>query len=726
MKLRNMNIGRRLLLLVLSGSMLVFLLLGGACFYGMFEARDVLANQGEKLGQLAADNTSDFVETQMKRRLATMTRLHARKTELDLNQVKEHVANIADHMHRILSSHETYRMRQLPDPRYQVIRSGEPYVHYGPQLQKDGIGDLAAEIGTASNIKDTLIPLGKLYSKYPASFFVGSENGYLICMDIAPAGDHVVKMTEEFLTAYDPRERPWYRLAEQAEAPVFTDVYVGADGYPCITCAVPYRDADGFAGVAAISESLEAVCQMLEDTSLGETEESVIMDCSTGRILLSSREEGSLSALGETQDLRKSDAPELMEVARQMTDGKSEILEVPVDGTDYYLAFAPMKSLGWSYGILIEKSEILAPGQMARRNILAQIDEFQQMAGSMFLQFAVGAAFLFLMLFALLFYGSIKVSDRFAEPIRQLSDGVKEIAQGNLDKKLDIRTGDEIEHLSVCFNAMTLALKEHMRNLTEITSEKERIATELNVAKNIQAGMLPNVFPPFPDRTEFDIYATMQPAKEVGGDFYDFYLVDENHLIVTMADVSGKGVPAALFMMISKTVLKNFATMMAEADNLSEVMNHANNQLCQNNEEGMFVTTFLGMLDLKTGEFRYVNGGHNPPLVGRSKGDGRTFEYLALKKGCALGIMEDRSFSQTSLTLALGDMLFLYTDGVTEAMDSENRLYTEERLKLTLDQTTAEATAEEVLEFVKKDIRAHARDAEQSDDITMLGLVYRG
>lgn len=179
---------------------------------------------------------------------------------------------------------------------------------------------------------------------------------------------------------------------------------------------------------------------------------------------------------------------------------------------------------------------------------------------------------------------------------------------------------------------MTTELQTYIKNLEQITAEKERIATELNVATNIQKNMLPCIFPPYPDRKDFDIYAVMYPAKEVGGDFYDFYLLDENHLVITIADVSDKGIPAAMFMVITKTILKNFVMSMTSPDDFSAVVQCANRQLCENNEEMMFVTVFMGMLDLKTGKFIYVNAGHTPPMIRHKRKDDSTFEYLPVEK----------------------------------------------------------------------------------------------
>ncbi len=411
----------------------------------------------------------------------------------------------------------------------------------------------------------------------------------------------------------------------------------------------------------------------------------------------------------------------------RMIAGERDVLLTESDGVGYYLAFSPLKSVGWSYGKLMEINRVKVSMTETQAKLWQGFDRFQNSMDELYQGLFAGAVILWVLLLAAFLQYSFHVSRGFAEPIHQLTEGVREITRGNLDKQLDVKTGDELEHLSASFNAMSHELKAYMDNLTAVSKEKERIAADLNVAAGIQAGMLPRDFSGLSLRQDMDIYADMQPAREVGGDFYDFYLRDDRYLVLTIADVSGKGIPAALFMVKSKTVLKNYTAVMNGPEDLSGVMACTNDQLCQNNEEGMFVTVFTGILDLETGEFIYVNGGHNPPLAGRLQPDGsRIFEELPLKKSRVLGMMENLEFPTMKIVLRPGDMLFLYTDGVTEALNGAQELYSEARLKETLNKAPGNASSEEILAFLRKDIRSYVGDAEQSDDITMMGFRYRG
>ena len=284
--------------------------------------------------------------------------------------------------------------------------------------------------------------------------------------------------------------------------------------------------------------------------------------------------------------------------------------------------------------------------------------------------------------------------------------------------KLHIRTSDEIQNLSESIKRMELDINQYIDDLESVTAEKERIGAELDIAKHIQASMLPCIFPAFPDRPEFDIYATMEPAKEVGGDFYDFFMVDERHLAIVMADVSGKGVPAALFMVIGKTLIKDHTTPGCD---LGKVFTEVNQLLCESNSEELFITAFEGVLDLVTGEFVYVNAGHEMPFISKAGGD---FEPYKIRAGFVLAGMEGMKYRAGAMVLEPGDKIFQYTDGVTEATNVNNELYGMDRLKAILDKTKT-GTPNDILPAVKADIDEFVGEAPQFDDITMLCLEYR-
>lgn len=279
----------------------------------------------------------------------------------------------------------------------------------------------------------------------------------------------------------------------------------------------------------------------------------------------------------------------------------------------------------------------------------------------------------------------------------------------------DISSIQEIQALGASVEKMEKDTLAYMQNLMQVTAERERIDTELSLANRIQANMLPNIFPAFPDRTEFDIYASMTPAKEVGGDFYDFFLIDDDHLGLVMADVSGKGVPAALFMMMAKILLYNYVMM---GGSPHEVLERLNSTICKNNDDSMFVTVWFGIYTISTGKVVAANAGHEYPII--KHGD-KGFEILKDRHGFVIGGMSGLKYRDYEFDLEPGDMLFLYTDGVPEATDADGYMFGTQSLLETLNKSL-DCSAMELLDAVRKDVEGFVGEAPQFDDLTMLAL----
>lgn len=319
-------------------------------------------------------------------------------------------------------------------------------------------------------------------------------------------------------------------------------------------------------------------------------------------------------------------------------------------------------------------------------------------------------AFMEVVIFAALFILVYFLIKRLiVENIRKVNASLGEITGGNLNITVDVRSNAEFASLSDDINATVSTLKAY------IAEAAARIDKELEFARAIQRAALPSVFPPYPGRRDFDVFASMDAAKEVGGDFYDFYLLGRDTLAFLIADVSGKGIPAALFMMRAKTLLKGLAESGLDAD---RILAGANDKLCEGNEAGMFVTAWMGMLDLRTGLLRYANAGHNPPMLCRAGG---AFEYVKAKANFVLGGMESAKYRKNEMKLMPGDVLFLYTDGVTEATDSAGRLFGEERLAQSLNASPV-GDMKALCARVKRDVDGFVGEAPQFDDITMFAL----
>lgn len=320
-----------------------------------------------------------------------------------------------------------------------------------------------------------------------------------------------------------------------------------------------------------------------------------------------------------------------------------------------------------------------------------------------------------------------RISKTVVNPVNAVSGAAEAFARdrrnGERDElyfaELSLHTGDELENLASTMKEMEKEIGAYEENLTRATAERERIAADLDVAGRIQLDMLPKDFPLFPDRKEFEVYASMDPAKEVGGDFYDIFLLDEDHLCLVMADVSGKGVPAALFMVSAITALRNRAALRGTP---SEILSDVNESLCVKRTEEMFVTVWLGILTISTGELVESNAGHEDPAIGGSDGG---FEIVHHPHGFVLGGLKDMTYDDDTIALKRGDCLFIYTDGVLEAVNEKGERFGKERMLSALEEAAGKGP-EELLARVRLRVDEFAGAAPQFDDLTMLALKYNG
>lgn len=721
---RRSRIRERLLLLLVASSLVSALVFAGLAFYGIVFIQQDIAEMGGQLSESGAEYTQDYISKTSKEMIADLAMSKANYIDRGMAQMEHDVTILADALTWIQKNPSNYLPVPVHDSYNGKVPPGTPCVIYSSAVRDRGIETVRREVELAANITGTLVPMEKAYgdSRYSATYF-GSKHGFLICSSVYP-GDAYSPISDDPAFAYDPCVRPWYVNAVKAKRVVFSLPYrtiltKAHSNVEVISCSAPYYDAEGIAGVASLDFATKDLRQYIYDTAIGDKGINFVMN-ENGKVIFSPLKEGVLAETDKWQDLRNSKSVGLAKAAKAMAKGESDVLPVEIDGENYMLAFAPIQTMKWSLGILVSQDDISSYLEESHSYFVGQLENFRDNLQRESVLLLLAALLAFLIMVIIMYFLSKHLTDRFVKPIKQMADGVREIASGNLDRKLEISTGDEIEHLATCFNAMTDELKAYIDNLSRITAEKEKAAAELSVARNIQLGALPQDF--FADCPDFQIYASMDAAKGVGGDFYDFYLTDEEHLVIAIADVSGKGIPAALYMMRAKTTLKNMVLMSKHTDDFADIMKMANQELCRENEEMMFVTVFLARLDLTTGELVYVNGGHNSPLV-RNNGK---FQYLQQARNhMMLGINEGEAYEAHRLVMQPDDMIFLYTDGVTEAMNEAGEIYSEERLQETLNREP-ERDVREILAAVRQDVSAYAGGAEQSDDITMLGLKFCG
>jgi sigma-B regulation protein RsbU (phosphoserine phosphatase) len=520
------------------------------------------------------------------------------------------------------------------------------------------------------------------------------------------------------------QNRPWYVASQEGNGLYISDAYRDDAGRGLtISIAMPFYGTNSdFLGVIGIDIKIEDLDASIRKTVVGKNGYALLLNNNNENNTISIISAPNLNESNENDIAAYlgSNRESLLSGMKGSPSGIGQSALAGGEGTEgnVYVVWGQVKLTQWHLVYVVPVDDIIAPAAAIRNNIVQMTESTAQRVDNRILTAVLILAALLVLIIFTASGIALVIAGKIVRPIITLTQGVKKLGNGNLDYHSDIHTGDEIEELSLNFEHMTEELRSYIDNLSRVTAEKERIGTELNVATKIQASMLPRIFPPFPDHKEFDIYASMLPAKEVGGDFYDFFLVNNNTLAVLIADVSGKGVPAALFMVITKTLIKNNAQ---NNKNPQEVFDVVNSILCESNEENMFVTSFMGYLDIPTGKFTYVNAGHNSPLIKQ----GENFQWLKAKPGFVLAGMPDMVYKQAETVLNPGDVLYLYTDGVTEAVNTEQELFSDPKL-LEAANKYKNYSLKEFAISIKDEIDQFAQGAEQADDITMLVLQYKG
>ncbi len=667
----------------------------------MLNIKKRVISDSTRLGESAAENSAGILKEQIESNLLTITESKAEYASSQFGRLAGYVRQYASYLHYLYLNEEQYKPVEVLPPDNK--NAGKLVLMRDFANDNIRLLDVKDEIDLLGNVEPMFASAMSVDGDIITTIYLGTESGVMISYDkYSDSG--------ESQGNYNFFESSWYTQAKEAETLIFTDTYL--DGYgrgETISCAAPFYDAaDNFAGVVSM------------DVLISDINDSVIaMDYVNGAYAFLLDTNGKVIAAPEAfrdtvgNNIVTDDNARLHGIADQILSGKSGIA-----ATDQaYYAYAPIEGIDWILGVYFPTSVITEKTD----DITAVISEntsdtAQSIQNSILLAITIFVAGFIIIVIGVYFISKV-FADRVVQPLQILQEDVQMISEGNLEHRAKIIQDDEIGELANAFNNMSASLQEYIKNLSSVMAEKERIGAELNVATQIQADMLPSIFPAFPEREEFDIYATMQPAKEVGGDFYDFFLIDDDHLAVVIADVSGKGVPAALFMVIAKTLLKNRAQM---GDSPAKVLEVVNNQLCENNKAEMFVTVWFGVMQISTGKIVAANAGHEKPIIRKADGE---FEIFKDKHGFVMGGMEGMKYKEYELEIEKGGCLFVYTDGVPEATSSDSELFGMERLVQVLNEEK-DAPLPDILKSVKVSIDKFVKDAPQFDDITMLAL-YR-
>ena len=701
---------------------MITMLLLAAVFFGVTEYRNYrlsqLTSEASRKQQVSiALNTNAIMTEVIQNNLNRITGLEASVTDEIFQGAKSRVTLLSQFATRMFANPDSYSPKPWapPDPAMEGQLSAQVILadNVDPSDPK-----LQATVGFAANLNNLMLSICRTFES--DNIYVGLPEGAFLSVSENASTWY---LEDGSLMSYDARTRFWYKQAVEAKGLIFTDVETDANtGELSLVCATPVYGPDGELR-AVVGTDLFLSTMLASIQQSGSDGSYLLIINKNGHIIASSLEDSELqtTASENAKDLRQSGNQELAKFIRNAMDGQTDVLPVTLDSGVYYMTGAPAETVGWTVISAYPMDMAVRPARLLESSY-SEI-EAEATAGyrsSMARSRTIIIAG-FIVLFVILSFIALMQGGKIVKPLNTMKKRISDMGEENLVFNMEdtYRTGDEIEILADSFSRLSKKTVDYVEQVRTVTAEKERISSELQMAAAIQSSMLPHIFPSFPDRKEFDLYASMDPAKEVGGDFYDFFLIDDDHLCMVIADVSGKGVPGALFMMISKVILQNCAFL---SDSAEEILAQANSAICANNQADMFVTVWIGILEISTGKLTAANAGHEFPVLKRAGGK---YELYKDHHGFVIGGMPGMKYRQYELQLHPDDRLFVYTDGVPEATDADSQLFGTDRMLSALNEKDA-ADPKEVVQVVHEAVDRFVKDAEQFDDMTMLCLDYNG
>ena len=497
---------------------------------------------------------------------------------------------------------------------------------------------------------------------------------------------------------YDYFTWEWYSKPKKENQPCWSEPYYDKGGGQMIMCTYSspiYNRDKEIIGIFTSDISLEWLTNMADKMERSDRSSIFMLD-KEGTFII--HDQGDYILNQTIFDLaEETNNPDFKLLGKNMTTGKQGMQALKNNNEKSFVFYAPVPHTNWSLGIMMPTKEVFS--------------DLHRINRMMFLIIGLGLIALFVI--------CLRIISRMTRPLKRFATTAREIAHGDFYVQLpDIASKDEMKELRDSFSYMQFELNNYIANLKQTTSAKEKIESELRIARNIQMSMVPKAFSPFSNHNEIDLFAVLNPAKDVGGDLYDFF-IEGDHLYFAIGDVSGHGIPASLFMAVTLTLLRAAAT---RTESPGDAMNLLNASIAENNTSNMFVTLFIGNFDFKTGLLKYCNAGHNPPVVITSAGECKCLDVFP---NLPVGAIKQFPYKEQSLTLPPSSALILYTDGVTEAENSEERLYGKERL-LNVIKNNRKLAPRKMIETLLSDIGDYVKNNEPSDDITLLAIKYNG
>ena len=688
----------------------------GISIYNSRILSNVVTESGARQKESISGITSSVMDAVVTQSMERSNKTDAQIMDEMFDAVRDRVAFLGDCATKLFAHPENYTAGSWETPNPENDGTWKTMVIFADGVDGNDPA-LAEKLGLVSNLSDLMESMCPAFGA--AKAYIGLPEGVHLTVTDSSSG----WIADGEVRSYDPRTRGWYQKAAEAGQLVFTDGgWDAPTGKYCVECAVPVYDPDGaLQAVIGMDLFLDDMQEIMRNKA-AEGEYYLLVNENGQAVLAPQAEEFPMDAADRAADLRGSETELLAGVVSQaLLDGESSVRTGDLADGVYYITGTRIPTTGWVLLTAFSKEISDQPVGMLEASYSQTQTEavalYRERIGSVRTQ----AVILLLAVMALTLGGALVLGRRIVKPLNRITERISELREGNLEFKMEdaYRTGDEVEELAQSFATLSRKTVEYVDTVKNVTAEKERIGTELALANQIQASMLPHIFPPFPERPEFDLYASMDPAREVGGDFYDYFLIDDDHLGLVMADVSGKGVPAALFMMASKIILQSVAML---GKSPAELLAKTNEALCSNNEAQMFVTVWMGILELSTGRLTCANAGHEYPVLKHPDGN---FELYKDRHGFVLGGMEGTRCREYEIQMTSGTKLFLYTDGVPEATNSENELFGTDRMLDALN-SRPEDSPRDILKNVREAVDGFVKEAEQFDDLTMLCLEYRG
>jgi len=682
----------------------------------MFRTYKYIVESDEKLGQTVADTSSTYMREEVNKNLLDTAQLNANEADSNFEQFKESVELLSADAQYLYAHQDEVGRVQIAPPN--IANDGRLSLHITYSEKTDSTSAaIIDEAGLLGNEGQTLL---NIHAGNPsmAACYLATESGIFIEADYAAAA----KCDENGNPKnYEAKSRPWYQGTAETGKTFFTNIVRESTGKRVgLMCGSPIYYNNELKGVACAGIYLDDLKQMVETVDIGEGGIAIIFN-NNGQMVYTSEKEGLFAVTDENAeyDWRNSENEELAGLVEYGIRGTAGNKIIELDDGTYCAACAPIKTLGWSFVVMLPEEKVYATTNKLISLLADEADETELGVADSFKKLIFILGFVGFVMIGLSILGAVVLATDIARPIQLLTKKVSAIEGDSLDFEWDMNVGAETQMLAESFKALTDRMKGYITEVTEVTAERERIGTELGIATKIQTAMLPNTFPAFPDRKEFDVYASMHPAKEVGGDFYDFFFIDSDHLALLIADVSDKGVPAAMFMMVSKTMIQN-RTLVGGTP--GEILTAVNNQIVAKNEASMFVTVWFAILTISTGQVIATNAGHEYPAIKRV---GDQYEYYKDKHSLPLGVIEDNEYKDYTFKLEPGDSIYVYTDGVTEAINIKEEFWGMDNLLDALnkkDYSNPTETINGVLEILNE----YVGEAAQFDDITQLCLLYTG